>query len=185
MPWDEDELNEMRFYPQLTTDPVDQEKIGQLNDEVIQRIGGIPYFLDQYPGQLIAARYDGTSTDLVSRVNGPVNLGANSIWQFRPLTVTTDVSVIMTDNDHLGARLKCINTSPIILTFGASEDPLNGIGEDFVCQIARMKTAALVTLSLGSLTNGHPNNWTNIGAGGIIEVWLTGGVLCTYGGMVA
>lgn len=183
MPLSDAELQALRFVPNLATDPVDQEKEGIFKDEGLARWGQLPYSYTGTAGQVVTVKDDASGISVASQAGtGLVSFGFRPVSQFRPWPVLVTASRALTDFLHCGARIKCKNTSAITLTLSLSGDPLSGVVDNFVCQIARMKDAAAVQLAFGGgLINAHPSLHTRVGAQRIIEVWVIDGQVNIYG----
>lgn len=183
-PLSDDELQALRSYPQADLAEVDQAVEASFKDEMIQRTGGIPYDLTPYPCQAIVVRADGSTTDVAERLeSGPVAFGRRGVGQFKPHTLPVTASLAVTDALHCGARLCCANVSAITITFAVSGDPLSGISDDFVVELARLDGAAVVQIATGGgVTNAHPAGHTRVAAGRIVQAWLHAGKLYLNGG---
>lgn len=182
----EAELLALKAFPQTNLAEVTTTTTAQINDEMIQRNYGLPYDMSAYDGEVVAVRADGSTVDVASRNAGPIGFGRARLNQFAPYVVTITGSTILTAALHQGALLKCANVGAITLTVATSGDPLSGIADNFVCQIARMRSAGAVQIARGGgLTNGNPNDHTRVSAGRMAQLWLAGTELGFYGGTEA
>jgi hypothetical protein len=186
MPMTEDELTALQAFPQQSLTEVPRATVSAINDELIKRIYGLPYDAASYAGQVAAVRADGSTLDVAGRNSGPLGFGRAELWQYEPHVVAITSNTNITAAAHQGALLKCSNIGAVTLTFAISGDPLSGIADNFVCQIARLRTSGAVQIARGGgVTNGNPNDHTRVSAGRMAQIWLAGTELGFYGGTEA
>lgn len=94
----------------------------------------------------------------------PIHFRNRKVRNAALFTVEVTASTSPTTDSHLGALIRCLNTSSTTLTFEPSSDPGLGCTDGFACVIWRQAPGA-VTISSGSLANQHPNGHTKIVSG--------------------
>lgn len=186
MPLSDAELQALRFVPDLTTDPVDQVKEGIFKDEMIARVGLVPYDQTPFPGQVLAVQGNGSSFTVAAENTGPIGFGLQAVRRFRPHALVITGSVALTDNSHCGSWLLFAPTSPMNVTIGLSVNPASGVGEYFQINMLRLFGASEVTIVFGGgLTNRQSSGFARLDVAKVASVFVVDNDAYMSGGLKA
>lgn len=155
-----------------TNQDVSPYEFQELIEHLYARAGGMPDSLVGYQGELLVTSTYGATPVSLFTTSAPISLGQRRIWQARGNRVSIGSSRPLTENEHLGAILRCSSPSEIVLTVAPSPDPALGVADGFRCEVKRKGSGAVRIVATSPYTLVNPDSHAKIFANGraLLEV---------------
>lgn len=167
-------LDQMRVFPGDDLEEIPRASMREINARLVDSTRTLPTDYGPYAQQVVVVAGDGSGPIPAPDLTTDLLFGLRPVRGWRPAEVPVTASIPVTDWDHAGAVLMCHHaTTPIVLTFAVSGNPLTGISLPFCCRIRRRHGSAAVQIALTEISNRSPGGHTRVVAARAAEIHIT------------